>query len=141
MNCAKIQELLPLYAGHDLARAREQLVAAHLQSCAPCSLALDEYREVREQMRDFAPPVFSDEVFSEIRNNVWERIESQPRTQSLFESVAVWFQPRLVWAAAALLITISTVGLYLVFKESAVRPTVVVDVPEWDIGPPHETVI
>jgi hypothetical protein len=144
MNCKQIEELLPLYAGHDLAQRREQLVIAHLQSCTACSFAAAVYRDARELMRDFAPPVFGDEVYAEIRKNVWQRIEIKPPPPSIFESIAVWFQPRFVWtaSAAALLITISVGGLYFIVKESTVRPVNVVNVPRTftgEVGPPPET--
>ncbi|HEX3086042.1 MAG TPA: zf-HC2 domain-containing protein [Pyrinomonadaceae bacterium] len=144
MNCKQIEELLPLYAGHDLSQRREQLVTAHLQSCTACSLAAAGYHDARELMRDFAPPVFGDEVYAEIRKNVWQRIERKPPPPSIFESIAVWFQPRFVWTAsvAALLITISAGGLYFIVKESTVRPANVVSIPKPvtpDAGPPRET--
>ena len=131
MNCAQIEELLPLYAGHDLSTRREQTVTAHLQTCAGCSLAAAEYRDMHGLMRDFASPVFGEEVYAEIRKNVWERIESQPQAASIFESIAAWFQPRLAWAAAtALMIIVSFVGLYFVVKEFKVQPVVIVEVPK-----------
>jgi Putative zinc-finger len=131
MNCTQIQKLLPLYAGHDLAQRRERLVTAHLQSCAACELAAAGYRDARALMHDFAPPVFGDDVYAGIRRNVWERIEKEPRTRSLFESMAVLFQPRFAWTAAAtLLITISVVGVYFIIKGFNVRPDIVVSVPQ-----------
>lgn len=143
MNCTQVEELLALYAGHDLAGKHEQLVAAHLQSCVACSLAVAEYRDARGLMQDFAPAVFDDEVYAEIRENVWKRIESQPQSRALFEWLGVWFQPRLGWAAAAaLMITVSFVGLYFIAKEFNVPPTVIVDVPRVmvpSVGPTPET--
>jgi hypothetical protein len=138
MNCAQIQKLLPLYAGHDLAQRREQLVTTHLQSCAACALAAVGYRDACELMHDFAPPVFSEDVYAEIRKNVWQRIEREPRSRSLFELTAVWFQPRLAWAAAAaLLITISAVGVYFMIKGFTARPPVIVNIPQ-PVGPRFE---
>jgi anti-sigma factor RsiW len=140
MNCTQIQKLLPLYAGHDLGERREQSVTAHLQSCAACSLAAADFRDARALMHDFAPPVFGDEVYAEIRKNVRARIEGQPRTPSLFDSIAVWFQPRFAWtAAAALLITISVGGVYFIIKGFNVRPAIVVNVPK-RVAPPVEPV-
>ena len=139
MNCTQIEELLPLYAGHDLAKSREQLVTTHLQSCPACSFAAAGYRDVRELMQDFVPPGFGDEVYAGIRKNVWQRIEKGSRPRSFFESMAVWFQPRLAWAApAALLIIVSLAGLYFIIKEFNVRPTVLVSVPKWEVGPPRD---
>jgi hypothetical protein len=142
MNCTQVEELLPLYAGQDLAEGREQLVTAHLQSCAACSLAVAEYRETRGLMQDFTPAVFDDEVYAAIRQNVWEQIESQPQSRALFEWISVRFQPRLGWAAAtALMIAVSFVGLYFIGKEFNGRPTAIVDGPRTFmpvVGPPPE---
>ena len=143
MNCTQVEELLSLYAGHDLAETREQLVTAHLQSCAACSLAVAEYRDTRGLMQDFSPAVFDDDVYAEIRQNVWKQIEKQPQSRARLEWIGVWFQPRLGWAAAtALMITISFVGLYFIVKEFTVRPTVIADVPRTvvpAVGPVPET--
>jgi hypothetical protein len=139
MNCTQVKELLPLYAGHDLANNREHLVTAHLQTCAACSLASAAYRDARELMHGFAPPVFGDEVYAEIRQNVWKQIERVPRTRSRFESIAIWFQPRLAWAAAVvLLISVSVAGWYLITKQFAVRSTVVINGPKPEIQPQQE---
>jgi hypothetical protein len=141
MNCNQVNKLLPLYAGHDLVKSREHLVTAHLQTCAACSLAAAAYRDARELMHDFAPPVFGDEVYAEIRRTVWQQIERKPKWRSVFESVTVWFEPQFAWAAAAvLMVTVSIVGLYFINREFAVRPTGIVDIPKIvpAIGPAPE---
>jgi len=138
MNCTQIEKLLPLYAGHDVSGRREQLLAAHLQSCTACSSIAAEYRETRDLMPDFTPPFFSEETYAEIRKGVWEQIETESRMPTLFEGMAAWFQPRfIVTAAAALLITVSIVGVYFLTKGSAARPAIVVGVPLTAL--PYET--
>jgi hypothetical protein len=130
MNCTQIEKLLPLYAGHDLSGRREQLIAEHLQSCAACSNIAAEYRETRDLMPDFMPPVFNEEAYAEIRKGVWERIETESRAPSLFEAIAACYQPRFILtAAAALLIAVSVVGVYFLNKRSAVRSDAVASVP------------
>ena len=126
MNCNQIEKLLPLYAGHDLDERREHLVATHLQTCTTCTVAVADYREARELVRGLTPPAVSDEVYAEIRNSVWRRIEAESRP-SLFQSMAVWFRPQFVWATAAatLLITVSALGIYFVAKRSSIRPETV----------------
>jgi len=123
MSCNQIEKLLTLYAGHDLDERREHLVATHLQTCTACTAAVADYREAREFLRGLTPPAVSDDVYSEIRNSVWRRIEAESRP-SLFQSMAVWFRPQFVWttAAAALLIMVSVFGIYLVAKRSSVQP-------------------
>jgi hypothetical protein len=142
MNCNQIEELLALYAGHDLDERREQQVATHLQTCTACTVASADYREARELLRGLTPPAVSDDVYSEIRNNVWRRIEAES-SPSLFQSMAVWFRPQFVWAtaAAALLITVSALGIYLVAKRSSIQPEAVVTKPKEAIqqqAPPGE---
>lgn len=129
MNCSQIEKLLPLYASHDLPERREQTVTAHLESCEACSLAAAEYRDVQGLMRDFAPPVFGDEVYAQVRKNVWDRIEKQSQRRSVLVSISVWFQPGFAWAAAALMIVGSFVGLYLVFKDFNAHRPFIADIP------------
>jgi hypothetical protein len=131
MNCTRVEKLLPLYAGHDLDERREHLVATHLQSCTACTRAVVDYREAREFVRGLTPPAVSDDVYSEIRNNVWRRIEAEGRP-SLFQSMAAWFRPQFVWAtaAAALFITVSALGIYLVAKRSSIRPEAIANKPK-----------
>jgi hypothetical protein len=131
MNCTQIEKLLPLYAGHDLSGGREQAVVTHLQACTTCTALVADYREARELVRGLTPPAVSDDVYSEIRNGVWHRIEAEARP-SLFQPMAVWFRPQfaLTTAVAALLITVSAVGIYLVAKRSTTRPEVIAEKPK-----------
>ena len=81
-------------------------------------------------MPTFAAPSFSDEVYADIRKRVWRRIESEARP-TLFAAVAAWFQPRLVWtAAAALLVTLSVVGVYVLAQKFTMRPKAIAGVPK-----------
>ena len=137
MHCRQIEKYLPLYAGHDLRGPREQLIAAHLQSCRACTEALADYQNARELMHTFAAPSFSDEVYADIRKSVWRQIESESRP-TLFAALAAWFQPRLVWtAAAALLVTLSAVGVYVLAQKFTVRPKAVAGVPKIVLPPQH----
>jgi hypothetical protein len=115
MNCKQVQELLPLYASHDLEERREQLVAAHIQSCAECAGAADEYRETRQLLQDFASPAFSEGVYAGIRQRVLREIEAESTAPPLPQLLASLFRPRLTWAvASALLIVISLFAIYFV---------------------------
>jgi len=138
MKCSEIEKFLPLYAGHDLSARREQLITAHLQSCAACSGAAAEYGAARDLLHNFTPPAFSDEAFAEVRKRVWQQIETESRVPSLFEAIAAWFQPRLVWTAvAALLVILSVVGVYFSARKFSVRPDAIVDVPRTLPPPPN----
>jgi len=115
MNCKQIQELLPLYVGRDLKESRVKLVTAHVQSCAECAGAADEYRETRQLLQQFAPPPFSEAVYAGIRQQVLRKIGREataPGLARLFESL---FRPRLRWAVAtALLLAVCVSAFYLI---------------------------
>ena len=113
MNCHQCEKLLPLYVGGELDERRERLLEAHLQSCAGCVATNAEYRETREMLQQFASSNFDQDVYAQIRENVWQQIEAESISPSLSELVGSWFRPRLVWAAmAALLIAFSAIGIY-----------------------------
>ena len=131
MNCKQIEKLLPLYVGRDLDARSEQLVATHVESCAACSAAASEYRQTRELLQEFAPPVFSEDVYAGIRQNVWRQIETESTTVSMSELIAGWFRPRVIWAAAsALLVAVLVLGIFLIGNRSTPRHTVAVNTPE-----------
>ena len=130
MNCSQVQKFLPLHAGRELSGKREQLIAAHLQTCAACAAEADEYREARETLRAFALPDLSDEVYAEMRTSVWRRIEAESHHPSLFASITAWFQPRLVWAAAvAMFVIVTGLGLYFFGKGPTGQPRLTANNP------------
>jgi Putative zinc-finger len=115
MNCKHVQELLPLYVGRDLEATRAQLITAHMQSCADCAGSADEYRQTRQLLQQFAPPLFNEAVYTGIRQRVLREIESEATTPTLTESMAGLFRPRLRWAVAtALLVIVSVFAFYFV---------------------------
>lgn len=115
MNCNYVQELLPLYVGRDLEERRAKLVMAHVQSCAECACALDEYRETRELLQQFAPPLFSEAVYAGIRQRVLHEIEREAPAPGLSRLFASLFRPRLGWAVAiALLLAVGVSAFYFI---------------------------
>jgi hypothetical protein len=114
MNCTQVEDLLPLYAGRDLNDGRAQSITAHLQTCARCADAAKEYGETRHLLQEFAPPAFADDVYAEIRQSVWRKIDAESNNSlTLAELFADWFRPRLVWVVAtALLIMVSAIAIY-----------------------------
>lgn len=118
MNCKQIEKLLPLYVGHDLDTQSGRLIAAHVESCPACSVAAGEYQQGRELLQESAPPVFSEDVYAEIRQNVWRQIETDSATRSPWEGVFDLFRPRLAWALATVaLIAVLVLGIYLVSNQ------------------------
>ena len=75
MKCKQVEELLPLYAGRELAEKRATLVSEHLQTCVACARVADEYRESIQLTEQFAPPVLNDAVFAALRQRVLSEIE------------------------------------------------------------------
>lgn len=120
MNCQQIDELLPLYAGHDLDEKRARLVSEHVQSCMACARVAEEYGETVELTQSFAPPVFADNVYASVRRQVMQQIEDKPTAPLLPQMFAGWFRPRMAWAvASALIIAGGFFALYLVVNRDA----------------------
>lgn len=118
MNCKQVEAALPLFAGGELAERREHEIAHHLASCLDCAQVAGEYRESREMLQAFATPIFSDDVYDEIRRNVWRQIEAQPQSLSPARIFSSWFRPQVAWAVAlALLIGLSTLAIYFIRSE------------------------
>ena len=115
MNCRHVQELLPLYVGRDLDEKLVKLVTAHLQSCAECARSADEYREAQQLLQLFEPPPFSEAVYAGIRQRVLREIGRESTTQTLPQSIASLFRPRIRWAiATALLLAVSAFAFYFI---------------------------
>lgn len=125
MNCKQIDELLPLYASHDLDEKRARLVNKHVQICVACARVAEEYRETVELTQHFVPPVFADNVYASVRQQVLRQIEDES-TALLPQLFTGWFRPRMAWAiASVLLITFGFFALYLVVNRNAkVQPVV-----------------
>ena len=122
MNCKQVEKFLPLWAGGDLESTRERSLREHLASCKACAAAASEYHETRQWLQNFAAPAFSDDVYAEMRQNVWRRIEIEASGPSVSQVIAGWFQPRWVWApAAVLLIAIAVFGAYLMTSRGTSR--------------------
>jgi hypothetical protein len=121
MNCKHVQELLPLYVGRDL-EAKGAQIAAHIQSCADCAVSFAEYRETRQLLQEFAPPLFSEAVYDDIRQNVLREIGNNvpgSLRPTLTQSMLSLFQTRPRWAvASALLLALGVSALYFM----AMRP-------------------
>ena len=130
MNCKQIDELLPLYAGHDLDEKRALLVSEHVQICEACALVAGEYRETIELTPCFVPPVFADNVYASMRRQVMQQIEDKPTAPPLPQMFASWLRPRTAWAVATvLIIAFGFFALYLVVNRDAKVPPVANNYP------------
>ena len=92
MNCKNVEPLLSLYVGRDLEEEHSRLVAAHLQSCTECTLAADEYAGARQLLQGYEPPLFGDEIYAGIREQVLTEIRARvSRTRTARYPLAVVF--------------------------------------------------
>lgn len=134
MNCSQVEKLLPLFAGHDLDEERIRSINEHLQMCARCAGTATEYHDTRQLLEESAP-AFAEDVYREIRQSVWRRIEAESKPQSLSEMFAGWFRPGLVWAVATTLLIVVSVAIYLNGKRMSVREPVAAGTPKTNFEP------
>lgn len=132
MKCKHVQDLLPLYIGGDLAEKRAKLVSAHLQSCPACAGTADEYRLTRELVQQFSPPEISEDVYSEMRQSVWHAIGQQSVQPSRQEIIGSLFQPRLRWAAAAVVLLAVCMIAFFLFNQRQKSGPQLAEVPGSD---------
>jgi Putative zinc-finger len=129
MNCKQTEELLPLFAGHELEEHHAQRVTEHLQTCTACAQVAGEYRESIQLTEQFAPPIFSDAVYAGIRQRVLREIEAEAAAPAWLQSIANLFRPGLPWAiASVLLIAISLFAVYFFVKKQGNEPQLA-DIP------------
>ncbi len=129
MNCKQVQEFLPLFVGRDLKDRRAKQVAAHLQTCAHCAGATDEYRGTRQMLQQFSPPPFSEGVYAAMRQRVLREIEADSNLPVLSRFISGLFRPRLSWAiVSALLVVLALSAIYFIANHMD-RPQLVVNLP------------
>ncbi len=123
MNCTRVQELLPLYVGEDLAVGQAAEVRAHLSQCAACQRLADEFAASQNWLQAVAPPEFDDAFFDNLRAGVWQRqaqLEAQP---SLLERWLPFGSWRLMGAAAMTALLVAALWSWSVYR-SGVAPAV-----------------
>ena len=121
MNCKDIQELLPLYVGHDLPAKRASLIATHVRSCVQCASVEDEYRESRQLLQLFAPPVLKEGLYDGIRSRVLRQIEEESSVSPVTQLFGGLFRPRLRWAFAAALLLVFGFAFYFIANRKEER--------------------
>jgi hypothetical protein len=119
MNCKHVEELLPLYAGHDLEDESDRLIAAHLQNCTACASSARKYDQANQLLQQFESPQFSDAAYAAVRRNVLREIESGSSAFSLRELILSPFQPRVRWAfSTAVLLVVCAFAYYSIADRS-----------------------
>ena len=120
MNCKRVEELLPLYVGHDLEEERAMLVTAHVRSCTRCARSAREYRETNQLLQRFEPPQFSEATYLAVRNNVLREIERESNATPLLRFIARPFQPRMMWAVStAVLLAVCLFAYYFIANRTS----------------------
>ena len=126
MNCKNVEPLLSLYVGGDLEEEQSRLVVAHLRYCTECTLAADEYAGANQLLQRYEAPVFSDEIYAGLREQVLNVInrESDARMRpGIFAQLFLALvQRRVRLVTAALLLAITVTALYLSRKPSRQLP-------------------
>jgi len=120
MNCKRVEELLPLYVGHDLEDERAMLVTAHVRTCTQCARSAQEYRETNQLMQRFEPPQFSEATYLAVRNSVLREIERESNTTALLRFIARPFQPRTMWAVStAVVLAVCLFAYYFIANRTS----------------------
>jgi hypothetical protein len=120
VNCQQAQKLLPLY-GSELERRRQHQLAAHVESCTNCAAELSDYRLTNQLLLELTPPRIHDDVYNEIRRQVWRKIEAEETRLTIASVLANWFAPRALWAvAASLLLVVLAATIYLISNRPSV---------------------
>lgn len=124
MNCKQVEELLPLYVGHELEDERVRLITAHVQTCTQCARSAEEYVEASQLLQGFSVPQFSEATFASVRQSVMSEIKRESEAPGLRDLLLRPFQPRLMWAVStAVLLAVCAFAYYFV----ANRPNVLHD--------------
>jgi hypothetical protein len=115
MNCKQVEELLPLYMGHDLEDERAGMITAHVQTCTHCAGSVEEYAQAGQLLQQFAVPQFSEATYASIRQSVLREIKRESETPRLRDLLLRPFQPRLMWAVStAVLLAACALAYYFV---------------------------
>ena len=111
MKCETLQFDLPLYLDDILSDEQRDAIDAHLPSCPLCRLRLDEYRELRNDLRMIASPQIPSDLLQSVRNSVETTvgvptisIGSAP-PKSFAELFRYWLMPYSVGTVTALVMT------------------------------------
>jgi len=115
VNCQQAGKLLPLYGSAEFESVHQQQLATHLELCPSCAAEFDDYRITDQLLLELTPPRIRDDVYDEIRRDVWRKIEGGSSATSFGQFLGAWFDPRTVWAVATVLLLVVLVGaIYLI---------------------------
>jgi anti-sigma factor RsiW len=120
MNCTRVQELLPLYVGADLAAREAEIVRAHLETCALCRELAEEFAASAAWLQAAPPPEFDEAFFAALRGDVQQAIAQTAPRPSWVER---WF-PALNWRWAWVpVLALILLAIALNWQRQRVLPT------------------
>jgi len=114
MKCRRIEKLIPLYVGGDLAPGVADRVTSHLEWCGRCNWLADEFKESRNWLQSGEEPVFDQAALNALKAGVLRRIPETSAKPSLMSSLMQHWTRRQIFAlAAATLVVFGMVLLYV----------------------------
>jgi hypothetical protein len=125
MNCRRVEELLPLFAGRDLDESMVREVRWHLSDCIGCSRLAAEYEESQDWLGMYQPPEPSEAFFEQIRETVLNRVATGSsggigaKPFAWIERVFGGWNGKAVMATAASLALLAALSLYLMNNQEA----------------------
>ena len=113
MKCRRVERLIPLYVGGDLAPATADRVTSHLEWCGRCNWLADEFKENQIWLQSSEEPVFDDAALSALKAGVLRRIPETSAKPSLMSSLLQHWSRRQIFALAAA--TLAVFGMVLLY--------------------------
>jgi hypothetical protein len=135
MNCRRVEELIPLYAGGDLDMKTAGEVQSHLKSCSGCAELAGEYEASRTWLSG-ATPDLDEALLADMKRGVMRELQTakpRPGLLELMSAAIARTMLRPAVAAALLLVIVGALTLWLYLGSRASRgPTqAVVPVPQF----------
>jgi hypothetical protein len=113
MNCRRIEQLLPLYAGGDLKSSLATRIASHLEWCGRCNWLADEFKESQSWLRSYESPVFDEAFVGDLKQRVLEGVaEPRSRASVLTSWIGQWNRRQVLALAATCFVVAAMLALY-----------------------------
>lgn len=77
MKCARVERLLPLFAGDDLEGRHRKDIEEHLPACESCRRLERDLRRTRAWIASVPGPALGEAGSAQLRREVWQEIESR----------------------------------------------------------------
>jgi hypothetical protein len=114
MKCRRIEKLIPLYVGGDLAPGVADRVTSHLEWCGRCNWLADEFKESHNWLQSGEEPVFDQAALNALKAGVLIRIpETSPKPSLMSSLMQHWTRRQIFALAAATLVVFGMVLLYV----------------------------